>query len=220
MPINLKQLLLSYIWGVHVEKVPSRINGELNVYYIKGKYLLNATQANYSYGALHKGFRKIFRKIKLKKQSFSNVLLLGFGSGSVVSIIHEEYKMNCRITAVELDPIVLTLGNKYFNIKRFENLKIVTGEAFDFVKNTKEKFDLIVFDIYIDTDIPPLFESMEFLESVKNILSENGLLVYNKDINSEKMKESLDFLNGNFSNVFPSGRKLKIGRKNYFFVNR
>lgn len=215
---NFWNRLKSYTFGVHVESVDSRINGKLNVYYVYGRYLLNAAQANYSYGELHKGFRKIFKKIKLKDRKFEKVLLLGFGSGSVVSIIQEEMKKNCTFTAVEKDPLVIELGNKYFNIKRFKNLEIIISDAESFVAGCKDIFDLVVFDVYVDLEIPAQFASGKFLVNLKSLVAKNGLLVYNKDLNSEKMVQSAVSVRERFKLVYPGFREIWIGRKNLFFV--
>jgi len=53
-----------FIFGKEIEKSLSKISGELMVYYIKGRYILNTKSANYSYGALQQAFRRVLKKIK------------------------------------------------------------------------------------------------------------------------------------------------------------
>ena len=210
--------IISFFAGSLVKETQSLLNGKLKVYYINGKYILNAADTNYSYGELHIGFQKIFQKIKLNEKQFKNVLVLGFGTGSVVSIIQEELKINCSFVAIEKDKNVLELGNEFFEISRFKNLKIIETDAFDFVKNCNTKFDLVIFDIYINNEIPSQFETEVFFHSLKKVIAQNGTLIYNKDINSKAMKNNLANLTNLFSKYFPEFQKIQVVKNNWFYI--
>jgi spermidine synthase len=200
-----------------VEQVESELNGTLHVYHINGKYLLNTAHGNYSYGPLHKGFRKAFDKLNVRERNIQKVLILGFGAGSIVSILQEEYGLNCKITAIENDPVILELGQKYFNTRRFSNLTIHLTDAYDFVLNNDETYDLIAFDVYIDDNIPGKFESQEFLQAIKSMLAKNGMLVFNKDTHSAEMRKQLTTTETLFGKIFPGYRKNEITRGSYFY---
>jgi spermidine synthase len=213
--------LFSFLGGWKVDQVESEINGTLFIYYINGKYTLNTINGNYSYGPLHKGFKKAFDKLNVRERPIQKVLVLGFGAGSIVSILHEEYKLNCHITAIEYDPVILDLGQKYFNTQRFHNLDIHLTDAYDFVLNNDETYDLIAFDVYINVDIPGKFETKEFLHGIKKLLNKNGILVFNKDTHVATMIEQIEFTENLFKDVFPDYRKDEITWGSYFlsFVN-
>ena len=198
------------------ETVESRINGTLTVYRVYGKYILDTANSNYSYGGLHRGFQKAFRAVNLEKKKFSKVLLLGFGAGSVVSILQEEMKRNCHITAVELDPSVIILGEKYFNTGRFRNLTVKLDDAAKFVSGCKEQFDLIAFDIYIDNDVPSHLENEAFLKQMKALLSNRGMLVYNKNLHSHEMLKQLPGFLEIFNKTFPGSLQIRLSRKSLF----
>jgi spermidine synthase len=208
--------ILSYLGGRLVEKVESKVNGNLFIYHINGRYLLNTQNGNYSYGPLHHGFKKAFDKLNLKERHVKNALILGFGAGSIVSILQEEYKLDCRMTAIEYDLVILELGQKYFNTQRFSNLDIHLTDAYDFVLNNDETYDLIAFDVYIDDSIPGKFETTEFLNALKTLLSKNGMLVFNKDTHSPDMKKQLAKTEELFKEIFPGYRKDEITRGSYF----
>lgn len=214
--------IFSYLAGRLVEQVESELNGTLFVYHINGKYLLNTANGNYSYGPLHKGFKKAFDRLDVKTRPIQNVLVLGFGAGSIVSILQEEYKLNCKITAVEYDPVIIELGEKYFNTQRFHNLTLDQTDAYDFVLNNNQTYDLIAFDVYNDDSIPSKFESQEFLNALKGLLKTNGMLVFNKDTHSPEMKTKLDKTEALFTKIFPNYRKDEISKGSYFlsFTNK
>lgn len=199
-----------------VEQVDSKVNGSLFVYHINGRYLLNTPNGNYSYGPLHHGFQKAFNRLNVKERAIQNALILGFGAGSIVSILQEEYMLNCRITAIEYDPVILELGQKYFNTQRFHNLDIHLTDAYDFVLNNDETYDFIAFDVYIDDTIPEKFETPEFLNALKKRLSDNGMLVFNKDTYLPDIKNELEHTEALFSEIFPGYRKDEITRGSYF----
>jgi spermidine synthase len=154
--------------------------------------------------------------LKVKERHIDSALILGFGAGSIVSILQEEYQLDCRITAIEYDPVILELGQKYFNTQRFSNLNIQLTDAYDFVLNNDAIYDLIAFDVYIDDSIPDKFETIEFLNALKNRLSKNGMLVFNKDTHSPDMKKQLGKTEDLFKEIFPGYRKDEITRGSYF----
>lgn len=204
----------SYLWGIEITRINSKLNGNLYVLLIKGKKILNASHGNYSFGVLHEAFRKAFSIADLRSLNPGKCLLLGLGAGSVVQILRDELKLDCLIRAVDFDPEVVNIARKYFDIDRYDHLEICLRDAFDFMKNHQEKYDLIVFDIYIDHEIPAKFETEEFLSLLKNHLSPKGKLIFNKDLSSKNMKLNKAL----FQEVFQGGEWEKIDKTSYFFI--
>jgi len=212
--------LANLLSGRLVEKIHSNINGDLFVYYVHGKYILNSKHGNYSFGELHQAFFKLFKKINIDQRKIEKVLLLGLGGGSVVSLLTKNFGLKSQITAIEIDQEVIELASKYFEINSYDNLSIVKSDALDFFKINTQKFDLIIFDIYVDSEIPSSFETKNFLLTLKNSLANNGLLIYNKDINMATMSNTLAKFEDSFRQVFNAYRKLQVVKNNYFFLNR
>lgn len=94
-------------------------------------------------------FRKAFSRFNIRERDISNTLILGFGTGSVASILCDEYKKDVHLTGVEKDPVVIDLAKKYFHIDRYKNLSLHIEDAGDFVENCDKKFDLVVGDIFV-----------------------------------------------------------------------
>lgn len=188
----------SFIWGFSVEKVESKLNGTLEIRYDYGKFVLNSPNANYSFGLLHKVFQKTFKEINIQNRKIDHVLLLGFGVGSVVAILQEELQIYASVKAVEYDEVILQLGCKYFNIQRFQHLSILQSDAFDFVKKEKEQYDLIVVDLFNDTEVPDKFLKEEFIFNLCKLTSKSGLICFNMIIDSEKKKEKFELLINHF----------------------
>ena len=145
---------------------------------VDGKKIINSKNANQSYDGLHKVFQQIFKKLEIAKKKPQNALLLGLGGGSVPSIIYEELQLNCNITAIELDPIMISLALNEFNMNRFIKLKIIESDAFDYVLNCELKFDLIIVDLFNDNAVPAVFCEEEFNLALINLL-ECGYILFN-----------------------------------------
>lgn len=183
--ITLFQNIISYVFPLTLEKRKGELTSQLEITIENGRYVLNTRQVNYSFGGLHKVFEKVFKKEKIEKLNIKNVLVLGFGAGDVAELLVEKYKFNCTIIGIEKDPIVIELAKKYFNINRFNNLKLVHDDAFHFVQTCNQTFDLIVIDIFIEDKIPKIFDQELFLNHIKRIKAREGILFYNRPFNDE-----------------------------------
>ncbi|MGD0583253.1 MAG: fused MFS/spermidine synthase [Bacteroidales bacterium] len=198
--------LLSYLYPITVEVTSSLCNPVLEIVLNGGKYSLNSENTNYSYGSLHALFQRIFRKLKLDWTEINNVLILGFGTGSVAEIIGR-YKPDCIIDGVEIDNKVIELGEKYFKTDLFKNVTIHCASADLFVKDCLKKFDLVVIDVYKDLKVPEELETDQFLVSIRNLLRSGGTVIFNKFIYDKISRNQLPSLKESYEKIF---RDLKI----------
>ena len=110
-----------------------------------------------------------------------NILVLGLGGGTLPLTLHELLP-EATITSVEIDPAVIRLARQYFNYH--DNDKILTYErdARLFVKRAalkKQVYDWIILDAFNGDYIPEHLMTQEFLQEVKSILSDNGIITAN-----------------------------------------
>ena len=170
--------LLSYLIPINIHKQNSDINKTLEITWNNGKLVLDSKNTNYSYGSLQRILRKGLKYIGFERiKKFENILILGVAGGSVIKTIVDEIKFKGKITGVEIDAQVVEIANKYFKLNEIKNLELVVDDAFEFVLKTKEKYDLIVIDVFQDTKMPNfLFEdffykSREFFAKSKRLHS-------------------------------------------------
>jgi len=202
--------MVSYLYPVIVEKRKGTVTPYLEVVKSNGKYVLNSDNANYSYGGLHALFNSFFKRIAIKKYDIKSVLVLGMGAGTVVSLLKQKYKIDCSITAVEKDDVVIELAKKYFQIEKFKALRIVNDDAFEYVKTTHKKFDLIISDLFIDGNVPEQFASSEYITNLKRISNTNSCLIYNKMTEDPKHKKEVKAFEKLFSDVFTGSETHKL----------
>ncbi len=202
MPNNFLRYCWSYIWGIILEKRQSALNGELEVWYMYGKNVLFSANANYSYGTLHQIFQHTFHSVDLKNKNFKKALILGFGVGSVATILLEEYGFTCKIEAVEYDEEIIELGKRYFDTNRFDvNVQLFITDAYEFVQSTTHQYDLIIVDLFCDTVVPSVFHSQAFIDSLKNICDSQGLVFFNIMIETEEKNQQWDLLSQSFEKL-------------------
>jgi SAM-dependent methyltransferase len=212
--------LLSYITEVHIETCESEHNPFLKVVLSKGQYQLLTANAVYSYGNLYDNFSKAFERIDIDNLKIENVLILGFGLGSIPFMLEKVFDKKYHYTAVELDPQVLYLANKYAMPEIHSYIEFQVLDAFTYAAFCEEKFDMICMDVFLDDTVPTELETEDFLLNLKDMLSENGILLFNKLAFQKKDKtQALDFYKNHFKRIFTEGGYLDVGG-NYILLNR
>ncbi|HTX87804.1 MAG TPA: fused MFS/spermidine synthase [Bacteroidales bacterium] len=193
--------LYSYFWGQRVKRLRSPLNGMVEVWYISGKYQLDAGNSNYSFGSLHRLFQRVFRETRLAESRPARMLLLGLGAGSVVSILRDELRLTTHVTGIDHDPQIIDLARKYFGIDRYSGLDILCRDAFEYVSATDQQFDVIVVDLFRDQEVPAKFRTGIFLEQCIRILSDNGLLIFNHIVMNKNQQQQFDHLTSLFRSL-------------------
>lgn len=113
-------------------------------------------------------WRKAIKKLLPKTFTPQKVLLLGLAGGCNARLINR-YFPKCQITAIEIDPFMIEIGKKYFNLGKVKNLKVIITDALDYTMNLKntDRFDLVMVDCFIGVEIPKKLEDVKFLKKLK-----------------------------------------------------
>lgn len=158
-------------------KIDSRYSGKLELTMINGKKVLDTKNTNYSYGSLQRVMRYSLNQIDF--QHVQSILLLGLGGGSVVKTLREEKEFKGKITGVEIDPVIIQIAEDEFGILSDTVTEIIQANAWDFVMGCKEKYDLIIVDLFIDNIVPSKFLSNDFWKLLLELLHSEGDIVFN-----------------------------------------
>jgi len=210
---------LSYLFEFHIESAPSEINPHLYVSLRRGRYQLSTANAVYSYADLYTNFKQAFEQINLDQRQIEEVLVLGFGLGSIPYLLEKTFNKKYRYTAIEIDENVLYLANKYALDDIESPISLMPTDAAIFVSYCQEKFDLICMDVFLDDEIPTYFETEDYLQQLKALLNPKGILLFNKlALTKEDIIKCENFLPV-FKKVFPQATYLDV-QGNWIFVNR
>ncbi len=84
----------------------------------------------------------------------ASVLVLGVGGGAVLRKLSELFD-DPYIVGVELDPVHLDIGRRFFGLDR-PNIELVAAEASAWLENdTRRPFDLVIDDLFSDSEHEP-----------------------------------------------------------------
>jgi spermidine synthase len=185
----------SYFLPINVYKKNSAVSKTLEVTWNNGQLVLDSKNTNYSYGSLQRILRKGLKYIGFDRiKKFNNVLILGVAGGSVIKTLVDEIKFKGKITGVEIDKDIIEIANKYFRLNQIENLELIVDDAFEYALKTKEKYDLIVIDIFQDTTMPNFLFEDYFINRINFLLNVDGFILFNTMVISQKDRiRNLDY---------------------------
>jgi len=177
-----------------LEKRKSKYNGELQVVKTLGMGIyIQANGLTQSGGIVETIWKQTFRKINSSKITITNCLILGLGGGTVAKLIRKKYK-DAKITGIDVDPVMIELGKKYLEIDE-QKVKIVIGDASNLSSFSKQKFDLIIVDLYNGDNFPEQFETENYMHLVRSLLSRSGMAIFNRLYYGEKRPMAVKFGN-------------------------
>ena len=110
-----------------------------------------------------------------------DVLIIGLGGGTMSRQYQHFFsdKFNLRVDWVEIDPEVIRVGKKYFELEQ-PSLTIYQMDGRAFLNQTEKKYDIIIVDAYArQTYIPFHLATQEFFQETKKRLKEHGILAFN-----------------------------------------
>jgi len=217
--IPLWKKYLSYLKDVPLDHRHSEKNGDLTLLLVRGRYQLCTANAIYSFDDLYDNFTDAFRRMNLDAIPGDQVLILGLGLGSIPLMLEKTFHQKFEFTAVEFDEEIVMLQEQYTAPRMESMVDVIIGDAYIFVKTTAQKFDLICIDIFIDEKIPAPFKTSKFIEDIKNLLTPQGIVLFNHlGITPKDRKETTRYFNEIFKPIFPKGHLLSI-KGNYILFN-
>lgn len=172
--------ILSYIIPVKIFKTKSTLSKTIEVTWANGELVMDSENTNYSYGSLQRILRKGLKHFGFEKISkMDNALVLGVAGGSVIKTLVNEIHFEGKITGVDIDPNIIKIANEYFKLNEIKNLNIVIDDAFEFVLKTKDRYDLIIIDIFQDTTMPNFLFEKFFINRICFLLKSKGVVLFN-----------------------------------------
>lgn len=176
-----------------LEERKSEFNGNIKVVRSLGfGTYIQVNSLTQSGGMVEEIWRSTLKNLRTKE--IKNCLILGLGGGTAAKLIRK-YWPDAEITGVEIDPEMVELGRKYLGL---DDTEVIIQDAYEFMKKNKEKYDLVIVDLYVGDKFPEKFEKEEFLKK----LTQNRLVIFNRLYFGEKRKEAVKFGN-KLEKVFP-----------------
>lgn len=203
---------ISHVIEVPLGRYESEYSPELKLSLYKGRYMLSVNNVIYSFEDKYTSFQKAFELVKPEIRDINKVLVLGYGLGSISTILHKLHGITPEITAVDIDPVVLDLAATYNSLPNAMEVKYIKADATEYLNGDSRKYDLICIDVFIDDQVPAAFKSEAFLDLVEQHLTDNGMMLFNWLFASSIQKRDTDqYFYHVFVKRFPLGRFLSTG---------
>lgn len=212
--------LFSYIIPLNIFKQKSTISQTLEVTWTDGELVLDSKNTNYSYGSLQRILRKGLKFISFERiQAMDKILVLGVAGGSVIKTLVDEIHFEGKITGVEIDKAIIEIANEYFHLDQIQNLEIIIDDAFEFVLKTRDKYDLIIIDVFQDVRMPNFLFEKFFIDRICYLLNSKGFILFNTMVLNDKQKQlNLDFFNAFDASKFTVTKLHKMEELNELIV--
>jgi spermidine synthase len=107
-----------------------------------------------------------------------SVLFIGLGGGSAVKRMWRDFP-SLQLHAVEVDPDVVRVARRYFNLPQDSRLEVSIQDGRRFLQTSDERWDMIVIDAYFSDSIPFHLATAQFFELALSRLSPGGVVVSN-----------------------------------------
>ncbi|MBI2008549.1 hypothetical protein HYS82_02735 [Candidatus Amesbacteria bacterium] len=146
-----------------IEEFDSKYSGKIRVMQAWGYKYVSTGYWTQSGGIIKEVWAPAFKKIHAPKNT--SWLILGLATGTIAKMIPRPAK----IIGVEIDPVMLAIGKKYFDLAKIPDLEIVQLDAKRYTQNTKNHFDYILVDLYCVDQLPEFVYSRKFIKKIKTI---------------------------------------------------
>jgi spermidine synthase len=211
--------LTSLIWPVRIAEIQGR-HGALEVSWELGRKVLNSANGNQSFGSLHRVWQRTFHHVDLQWDRPGKVLLLGLGGGSAIHILRDELRAMVHITAIEIDPVMVDLAREHFGLDRHDDIEIIEGDAIVQVQAMRQRFDLVIVDLFDDLDMAQGVDTRGFAHGLRECCADGGMVCFNTVSYDAGSELRCTRIHHNLLRVFNSVEEFRTEEVNRVFIAR
>jgi spermidine synthase len=126
--------------------------------------------------------------------------MIGLGGGRTSWYLHKSIP-ELKLTAVDLDPQVVRIAEKYFNVKPEANFEIAVLDGRMYLTRSRKTFDIILVDAYRGPFVPFHLLTKEFYGLIKERLNPGGVVVQNVEPSTMLFDAAVATIGAVFPNV-------------------
>lgn len=206
--------LRSHFTDVVVERLDPPPGPPLELLLRNGRYMLASPGAIYSHEERYRSFRGAFSREERARLAVDELLVLGFGLGSVPLILERLYGLRPRVTGVESDPRVAGLARRRLPPGLLARTGLVEADAIDWISGTAHRWPLVCADLFVDTQVPSGCSSETFLQALRAAVAPGGLLLFSRLVGEPPAERSA--FAAVFARTFPGHSVSPVGGNEIF----
>ena len=108
----------------------------------------------------------------------SRILVLGLGGGTVVKQMWRDYPF-MSLDVVEINPDVVDVARRLFALPDDERIRVVVADGREFVRGSRQRYDIIIMDAFDDDHVPPHLLTKGFMRELREHLAPGGVVAWN-----------------------------------------
>jgi spermidine synthase len=136
-----------------------------------------------------------------------SALMVGVGGGAMIHYL-QAYFPEIKMDAVDIDPEIISVAEKYFGIQNTSTLKLHAEDGFKFIAEGTHKYDVVYMDAFLKPSVETdptgthlRLKTLSFYEQLKKRLNPNAVVAFN--INPHpKVQEDVQTIRDAFSQVW------------------
>ncbi len=150
-------------------------------------------------------YLKFFRLAHHFNPDITHALMIG-GGGFSFPKDYLRQNPDKTMDIVEMDGQLVDIGEKYFHLKKDDRMRIYESDARLFVQSTSNRYDVVFIDAFDSQySIPFHLTTVQWVQSLKHILTENGIVVLNIVSSLEGVQSAFFHAqSATYAHVFPS----------------
>ncbi|MGI8855162.1 MAG: spermidine synthase [Thermomicrobiales bacterium] len=145
---------------------------------IHSLYYPNRATQPLSYGPWDYFTLSPFFVANTRPDTIKDVCVIGLAGGTVAQRMTEVYGPNVQIDGVEIDPKIVDVARRFFNLNE-SNVHVIVQDGRYYLRATEKKYDVIAVDAYHQPYIPFQLTTKEFFQEVDDHLNSGGTVVVN-----------------------------------------
>lgn len=142
-----------------------------------------------------------FNPAPVEPASIKSAAIIGLAAGTTSRELFAVFP-NVKIDGVEIDPLIVEVGKRYFQMEN-PSLNVIIQDGRWALERSAEKYQVISIDAYRPPYIPWHMTTVEFFQSVRAHLTEDGVMVINIG-RGPTDRRLVDALAATIRQVFPS----------------
>jgi len=142
-----------------------------------------------------------FNPAPVEPASIKSAAIIGLAAGTTSRELFAVFP-HVKIDGVEIDPLIVDVGKRYFHMEN-PNLNVIVQDGRWALERSAEKYQVVSIDAYRPPYIPWHMTTVEFFQSVRAHLAEDGVMIINIG-RGPTDRRLVDALAATIRQVFPS----------------
>lgn len=129
-----------------------------------------------------------------------SVLLIGLGGGSLAKYLLN-YHPTCAIDVVEIQPDIVSLAHRYFNLPQDPRITIHITDGYSYLRDTQKEYDVILVDAFDKNGVCDSILHPAFFDACADRLANHGVVSINLwSSQREVFVTAIDYVRQSFTN--------------------